>query len=411
MPTIDPSASMALCTCVVAVLLFGLLTCAGVALAKQLLARWLQSYRFFLCHHKASAGCLARLLKMELQGQGAKHKVFVDTDNLTDLTRLFTVVSNEVDMLVVVGTSSVLTRKWCLGEITTARVNNVPTVILGLADFELPNHCCLDTHLGLVNTSDLANYGISIEDLKDTINWLETVKCFPLEDFSLSALQSIVDELKGVKPALSPVADSTDSTDSDCLILSDPSNTEATATAYILAAMTSRQIMHTQQTLPRVVVKEEKLPAITVKHGASGAISCLLVCTRLCFHSKQMADWLLQAYSLDCRVLPIVSSEDFELPSVNMGHSLSLNSTDVTLYLTILQSLFLEITLPFLPQKSSEDDLKWKAHRILQRLEDGDVPDLATRCLYIRSTFTSDCAVGLEAMGPMEHEEMTEVVF
>ena len=49
-----------------------------------------------------------------------------------------------------------------------------------------------------------------------------------------------------------------------------------------------------------------------------------------------------------------------------MGHSLSLNSTDVTLYLTILQSLFLEITLPFLPQKSSEDDLKWKAHRILQ---------------------------------------------
>ena len=33
----------------------------------------------------------------ELTGQGAKHKVFVDTDNLTDLTRLFTVVSNEVD--------------------------------------------------------------------------------------------------------------------------------------------------------------------------------------------------------------------------------------------------------------------------------------------------------------------------
>ena len=67
MPTIDPSASMALCTCVVAVLLFGLLTCAGVALAKQLLTRWLQSYRFFLCHHKASAGCLARLLKMDTE--------------------------------------------------------------------------------------------------------------------------------------------------------------------------------------------------------------------------------------------------------------------------------------------------------------------------------------------------------
>ena len=279
-------------------------------------------------------------------------------------------------MLVVVGTSSVLTRKWCLGEITTARLSNVPTVILGLADFELPNHCCLDTHLGLVNISDLASFGISIEDLKDTINWLRTVKCFHLEDFSLSALQSIVEELKGVKTAVSPVADSTNSTGSDCLILSDPSNTEAMATAYILAATTSRQIMHTQETLPRVVVKGEKLPAITVQDGVSGASSCLLVCTRLCFHSKQMADWLLQAYRLNCRVLPIVASEDFELPGVHMGNSLQSvlgdsGGLETTFYFSILQSLFLEITLPFLPQKASEEDLKYKAERVVQRLKAG----------------------------------------
>eukprot|EP00435_Cladocopium_sp_Y103_P026252 s1980_g6.t1 len=414
MPSIDPSASMALCTCVVALLLFGLLMCAAVGVAKQLMGCWLKSYRFFLCHHKASAGCLSRLLKMELTGQGANHKVFVDTDNLTDLTRLFTVVSNEVDMLVVVGTPPVLTRKWCLGEITTARLNNVPAVVLGLAGFELPNHC-LDVHLGLVNISDLANYGISMEDLKDTINWLRTVKCFRLEDFSLSALQSIVEELKGVKTAVSPAAYLTDSADSDCLILSDSSNTEAMATAYILAAMTSQQIMHTQQTLPRVVMKGEKLPAVAVEHGAGGACSCLLVCTQLCFHSKQMADWLLQAYRLECRVLPIVASEDFELPSVNMGHSLQSvlgHSIDVTLYLTILRSLFLEITLPFLPQKSSEEDLKWKARRIVQRLEDGDVPDLATRCVDTqRSTFDRRVVQGLEAIEAMEHEEMTEMVF
>ena len=67
MPSIDPSASMALCTCVVAVLLLGLLTCAGAALTKLLLARWLHSSRFFLCHHKASAGCLSRLLKMDAE--------------------------------------------------------------------------------------------------------------------------------------------------------------------------------------------------------------------------------------------------------------------------------------------------------------------------------------------------------
>ena len=38
----------------------------------------------------------------------------MDTDDLTDLTRLFNIVSNDVQMLVVLGTSKVITRK-CLG--------------------------------------------------------------------------------------------------------------------------------------------------------------------------------------------------------------------------------------------------------------------------------------------------------
>ena len=36
----------------------------------------------------------------------------MDTDDLTDLTKLFTVVGREVHMLVVIGTAEVATRKW-----------------------------------------------------------------------------------------------------------------------------------------------------------------------------------------------------------------------------------------------------------------------------------------------------------
>merc|ERR1719442_179109 len=44
-------------------------------------------YQYFLCHHKAGAGALARLLKITLQRKDVH--VFLDSDNLTDLDDLF----------------------------------------------------------------------------------------------------------------------------------------------------------------------------------------------------------------------------------------------------------------------------------------------------------------------------------
>ena len=61
--------------------------------------------RRYICLNLIGTVMLFGVLKhvettQELTGQGANHKVFMDTDNLTDLTRLFAVVSSEVDTLV-----------------------------------------------------------------------------------------------------------------------------------------------------------------------------------------------------------------------------------------------------------------------------------------------------------------------
>ena len=82
----------------------------------------------FLCHHKEGSGSFARLLKMRLQPH-------LDSDNLLDLRVLFGVVGNSTDTLVVLCSSDILSRTWCVGEMVTARLHGVDTFLVRLADF------------------------------------------------------------------------------------------------------------------------------------------------------------------------------------------------------------------------------------------------------------------------------------
>ncbi|CAE6956863.1 RPS6, partial [Symbiodinium sp. CCMP2456] len=66
---------------IVATMLYGL----GLYILRQRRKPW----RFFLSHHKRAAGSFARLLKIQLQQSGYGFSVFLDTDNLRDLTELF----------------------------------------------------------------------------------------------------------------------------------------------------------------------------------------------------------------------------------------------------------------------------------------------------------------------------------
>ena len=47
---------------------------------------------------------------------------FVDCDDLNDPTRVLNYVGQDTETLVVLGSPELLTRKWCVGEICTARI-------------------------------------------------------------------------------------------------------------------------------------------------------------------------------------------------------------------------------------------------------------------------------------------------
>eukprot|EP00966_Prymnesium_polylepis_P218082 5047430-Prymnesium_polylepis.1 len=85
-------------------------------------------YAGFLSHYKVQAGTDARLLGDLLQRMLGV-KVFLDSSNLQDLRALYEAVKNS-DVLLLLGTSGVLYRPYCLLEIWTAHSNRKPVVVI-----------------------------------------------------------------------------------------------------------------------------------------------------------------------------------------------------------------------------------------------------------------------------------------
>lgn len=82
-------------------------------------------YKVFLTHHKGAAGSLARFIKLILS-KHSSDRVFLDSDELQDLDSLFECVRSHTTYLVPLLTPAVMTRPWCVGELTTAFLNRVP---------------------------------------------------------------------------------------------------------------------------------------------------------------------------------------------------------------------------------------------------------------------------------------------
>ena len=83
----------------------------------------------FFCHHKKAAGSLARFLKMLLQ-QKASVRVFLDSDELQRLDELLDVVRCKSESILIIATSEILCKPWCLAEIAVAEQMNRPTFAL-----------------------------------------------------------------------------------------------------------------------------------------------------------------------------------------------------------------------------------------------------------------------------------------
>eukprot|EP00438_Fugacium_kawagutii_P007088 Skav214279 [mRNA] locus=scaffold642:572555:573499:- [translate_table: standard] len=140
-------------------------------LVEHFIRKQSKDYHFFLTHHKRACGSLARMMKVELQQRG--FTVFLDTDDLSSLVNLFSTLSQNVDTVLVLASPHILHRKWCVGEIVTANIQKVETVVLALPNFHFPDDRFIDAFDSVVGElKDLAAFGLGRSDVKEGLRTL-----------------------------------------------------------------------------------------------------------------------------------------------------------------------------------------------------------------------------------------------
>merc|ERR1719491_576362 len=101
-------------------------------------------------------------------------RVFIDSDNLRELDKLFDIVRCQVTHLIVYLTRLTLSRPWCAGEIVTACSVKLKITTLRTASFQAPTpeHLSnLDQYLDQTSCS-LADYHIDMEEVADAYRQL-----------------------------------------------------------------------------------------------------------------------------------------------------------------------------------------------------------------------------------------------
>ncbi|CAE7769849.1 unnamed protein product [Symbiodinium sp. CCMP2592] len=384
---IGPSA-MIVCSVVLGATLVMLLGLAAYSLAEYWLRKRRKSYQFFLTHHKSTAGSVARLVKLELRQHDCS--VFLDSDDLSSLVHLFAVISQSVENLIVVGSANIWTRKWCVGEIVTAKLQNVNIVVLALPGFHFPDAAFIaafDTVLGDLN--ELATYGLAKSDIKDTLAKLRDQKTVTLpERFQVSDLAEMMQEVIPARTAVPKDTMNVTRFDADgigavtsCVILANHDDMEALATAHVLRIWMFPHLLQRRINGPSVISSDDRIMEL----GAEHAQLVIVLCTKDCLEVPSMLQWMIQCYhfAVHCRMLPIIADDDFRVPGAvadfrTLARRPHVLAQDERLldYLAVVRVLFTQIAFRFSARYSTEASLKSKAGRCAERLL--DLENLAT---------------------------------
>ncbi|CAE7193759.1 ZNF557 [Symbiodinium natans] len=331
-------------------------------------------WRFFLSHHKFAAGAFARLLKIHLQKRSVHFTTFLDTDNLRDLTELFSFVRAS-ETVVVLASAGILARKWCIGEIVSARLHKIHTLVLKWPTFIYPNELfCKNLTVAIPGVEVLTAHGISLNDVADAMTWLRAADAISVPDLlDAESISRICDSLTGMMPRVSTSRErsknpkETSPMQANCLILADPRNQEAVATSYILVELLVALLKG--DVLPIVLQGKESMP-----ENSGRQWQVLLVCSSGCFKSSDLAYWLIDLYhDLAPVILPIAGSE-FVVPLAPYEDAASSVETPLTdhehnIYCSMIGLVFQEIAIVFAPQSSTQEDLELRVKQIALRLQ------------------------------------------
>lgn len=143
----------------------------GVAATTALLrcVRAPKRYGIFLSHHKRAAAVLARWFKIMLQTHTCD-QIFLDSDELDRLDKIFDVVAHESKYVVALLTAETLQRIWCAGELAAAVRSHIELVIVACSDFQRPT----EASIGKVGSewtdaqkNEVLALGVSLQDIQD----------------------------------------------------------------------------------------------------------------------------------------------------------------------------------------------------------------------------------------------------
>ncbi|CAE6938440.1 unnamed protein product, partial [Symbiodinium sp. KB8] len=338
--------------------------CLGMS--RCLAQKFRKRFKFFLCHHKRDAGAMARLLKMELERRLHGTRAFIDCDDLSDLTQLFSYVAQDTESFVILGTKEVFLRKWCIGEMVTARASGVRSLLLEWPDWRPPSETFIESVDSVVpDIHELVRFGIGLADVQDTFRQLSSVKKVRLPgQLNPANIAEMVDSVVGVGPVKGPRSSSRGGT-SEFPLLVDPDNLEAVASALVLSTLLKPLLLGTQVPVPSVLLKGSRV-AVSTKMS-------LMLCSENCFRSEHVQEWLLQAYQApSCCMIPVLAEDSFRVPAASSVSAefpeSGLDIEDLHLYGVIIRVLFQDIAVIFLPQSFSREDLDLRAQQAARRL-------------------------------------------
>ncbi|CAE8680241.1 unnamed protein product [Polarella glacialis] len=363
---------------------------------KYLRAKHRKPFQYFLCHQKSGAGAFARLLKCELIRMNAvKGKVFVDCDDLQDLTKLFGYVGFDTEHLIILGTKDILTRKWCMGEVTTGRLHKVKTVVVALPDYEPPSETLVQEYqVHVPDVMELAAHGISVAAVQETLRWmreLPTIELLGTLDSKLT--KAVCKEL--VVMHVSPGSMGKDSVQlsneaedelheetrlvnrkaqyngSKVAILVDYKNMEAVATALVLQLMVSPLLISSGGMVPYILTaNEEAMPTVQI---------IVVICSQGFFGNPDIARVLVSSAARSLTVLPIIAEDGFRFPTKDFYDEVLATAETSSMPVqpshlaAVIKQVFQEIAVGFNPQgySASVQDLEVKARTIAFRLLGG----------------------------------------
>jgi len=379
--------------------------CAGLVAAVffGLYTRFMQrrkEYQFFICHHKAGAGNFARLLKMCLGASPQRtRKVFVDSDDLRDLGNLFSHVASDTETLVVLCSREILSRPWCVGEITTANLNKVHVVKVILPDFQWPSEEFVKNYGAHVPEANLlAQHGLGAEDVKAAILGLQDSKNLHMRlAVDAPVMNRLVDLLFNdaqscgdveVAPSIRTsvlsrtatiVAAKSTSRVIKNVILADTSNFEARCTALVLVRLLTLIMQNAPKEIP-VVLDED------AENAADQSFrQVCLICTNGVFRSAFVLEVLLQAAEMEsAAIMPVVSEASFRFPTKPFLQELQRQSSSIlaatgrtgstgSAIVKLVERIFVEIAIEVNPQ-DAEDILSVRAQALAGRLRTGIRP-------------------------------------